>query len=207
MTKKVYKKISLTDVLDSVLHAAGGKPLTIEKILSLLSGKGFPVLIIFLAIPFCLPIQIPGLSTPFGIVIGLLSLRMIIAHKPWLPKTVLSKELSYHSIEKIVNTTKTMALKMQKYFHPRFVVLVENPWLYKLHGIMICYMALILALPLPIPLSNLLAGYAIVFIAIGLVEDDGLMILLGYLMVLFCTLYFFVFIPYGLESLYDLTRK
>lgn len=144
---------------------------------------------------------------PFGIVICLVALRMIFAHKPWLPKPILNKEISNKTIESIVKNAKILALKIQKYIHPRFVFLVENPWLYKLHGLMICLMALILALPLPIPLSNLLAGYAIVLTSLGLVEDDGAIILCGYLMAFICVVYLFIFIPYGLESLYQLTQN
>lgn len=202
---KVYKKTDLTDVLDAVLQQAGGKPMTIKAILLALAGKGHPVIIIFLALPFCLPIQIPGLSTPFGIVISLLALRMVISHQPWLPKKVLEKEVSFNTIETVVGKAKAFTLKAQKFVHPRLIFLVENPLLFKLHGFIICYLGFVLALPLPIPLSNLLAGYPIILIALGIIEDDGYAVILGYIFTLICTIYLFILIPYGLESLYKLT--
>lgn len=206
---KEYKKVPLTEVLDRVLIKAAGKPLRIEDILGVLSGKGYPFIIAFLTLPFCLPIQIPGLSTPFGIVICFLALRMVFSHHRWWPKLLLRKEVSYKSLETIVTKAKSMAQKAQKLVHPRFVFLVENFWLYKLHGIVITLLGLVLALPLPIPLSNLTAGYPIVFICLGLLEDDGLAVMIGYLLTIICVIYLFVVIPYGLESLYhyDLTGK
>jgi hypothetical protein len=41
-----------------------------------------------------------------------------------------------------------------------------------------------------IPLSNMLPGYGILFLAIGMLQHDGMMILLGYLITLLTLLYF-----------------
>jgi len=50
--------------------------------------------------------------------------------------------------------------------------------------------ALLLALPLPIPFTNMIPGWAIFLIALGLMERDGLFILAGHL-VLFISLAYF----------------
>ncbi|MEO6995743.1 MAG: exopolysaccharide biosynthesis protein [Lacunisphaera sp.] len=60
----------------------------------------------------------------------------------------------------------------------------------QLHAIVILISAAILLLPLPIPLSNLLPAWAIFLIASGLLERDGLFIVLGYFAFLVGALYF-----------------
>jgi hypothetical protein len=47
-----------------------------------------------------------------------------------------------------------------------------------------------MSLPLPIPFTNLLPAYTILFLAIGLLESDGLFILFGYAMTTATTIFF-----------------
>jgi hypothetical protein len=47
-----------------------------------------------------------------------------------------------------------------------------------------------MSLPLPIPLTNLVPAYTILFLAIGLLKFDGLFILIGYGMTVATTLFF-----------------
>ena len=48
------------------------------------------------------------------------------------------------------------------------------------NGLVIALLGIFLALPLPIPLSNLTAAWAIFLIAFGLLEDNGIFVLIGY---------------------------
>jgi hypothetical protein len=47
-----------------------------------------------------------------------------------------------------------------------------------------------MSLPLPIPLTNLVPAYTILLLAIGLLEFDGLFILIGYGMTVTTTIFF-----------------
>lgn len=62
----------------------------------------------------------------------------------------------------------------------------------KVNGLAICLLGILLALPLPIPLSNLTAAWSILLIAFGILEDDGLFVIIGYLVALLTVLFFFV---------------
>jgi hypothetical protein len=62
----------------------------------------------------------------------------------------------------------------------------------KMHGLMICILGLLLALPLPIPLSNLTAAWSTFLIALGILEDDGASVLAGYLISLLTIIFFIV---------------
>ena len=156
------------------------KSLSILEILEILSGKGRPIILILLALPFCQPIQLPGLSTPFGIMIGLIGFRLVINRNIWLPKKLLSKTINPLTLQKITTKTLTIIRKSKKWVHPRLNWVCHNPCMKKTNGIMICLLGLVLALPLPIPLSNLTAAWSIFFIELGMLEDDGLFVLIGY---------------------------
>jgi hypothetical protein len=65
--------------------------LSLFEIMGILSGKGRTLLLILLSLPFCQPIQIPGMSTPFGLMIAFIGFRMSFGKNAWLPKKVMSK--------------------------------------------------------------------------------------------------------------------
>jgi len=71
----------LSEDLQHILDHADGEGVTIGKVVEILRGRGLDVLVILLALPFCTPIPLPGLSTPFGLVLMFLGLR--IAFRNW----------------------------------------------------------------------------------------------------------------------------
>lgn len=165
-------------------------PISIGELLHILSGKGRCILILFLTIPFCLPIQIPGLSTPFGIIIALLGLRHSFGNHIWMPKFLLAKTLSPRMLHKITRSALYLTTKIEKLIHPRLLWLSTPPTMRFLNGLLIAFLGLVLALPLPVPLTNLAAAWALFFLAFGVLEDDGLFILISYLITLISTLFF-----------------
>ncbi|MFN0065301.1 MAG: exopolysaccharide biosynthesis protein, partial [Chlamydiales bacterium] len=93
--------------------------LSIKEILDVLSGKGRSLILIFLSLPFCQPIQIPGLSTPFGIVIAFLGLRIAFGKHTWLPKRILLKTISSTTIQKIAQKFLHMMMQIRRVIRPR----------------------------------------------------------------------------------------
>jgi hypothetical protein len=173
----------------------------IRKIFSILSGKGYAALLVILSLPFCFPIQIPGFSTPFGLALAFLGLRISFGKKLWWPKRILDKELGS---EKVVNLSeKTIAIfkKIQKILHPRLPFLTRNTILHRLHGLVVFVLALFLSLPLPIPMTNMLTAVPILCIGLGLLEDDGVMIIIGYCLAIFAISLFAALFWFGKSQL------
>lgn len=191
MTKK-KKFQSLEKGLHLVQERTQQGPLSLEDILHILSGRGRPLLLILLSLPFCQPIQIPGLSTPFGLAIAFIALRTAFGKHVWLPKKLQKKKISPKTISKITNTTLVVIKKIKRFIHPRLDFLCHSRIMEVLNGLTIAILGILLALPLPIPLSNLTAAWSIFIISIGILEDDGLCVLLGYI-VLLLTLTFLFF--------------
>ncbi|MFS8562901.1 MAG: exopolysaccharide biosynthesis protein [Rhabdochlamydiaceae bacterium] len=175
--------------------------LSIGEILEILSGKGRVLILIFLTLPFCQPLQIPGFSTPFGIMIAFIGLRMAFGKRMWLPKTILSKNVSSTAIQKITKKGLQIIKKMRRFMRPRFGWLCDQGPLKIANGILIFFLGILLAIPLPIPFTNLSAGCSIFLISLGALESDELFVLLGYLASLI-TLIFFTFIFFSLKSIF-----
>lgn len=158
----------------------------IGQIFEVLAHKGYPTLLIIFSIPFCMPIQIPGFSTPFGIVLCFIGLRIAFAKHPWWPEWILEKSFSSKSLEKLISKMMKVVQVMQKVLRPRLVVLAKDPILHRLHGLLIFILAILLSLPLPIPMTNMLAALPILALGLGLLEDDGVAIIVGYFLAAIC---------------------
>jgi hypothetical protein len=70
----------------------------------------------------------------------------------------------------------------------------------RVNGAMLAALGIFLALPLPIPLTNVITAWAIFLISLGILEDDGLFIFLGYGL-FFCALIVLILLIIGTKSL------
>lgn len=170
---------------------AKSSSLSIGEILHILSGKGRPLILIFLSLPFCQPLQIPGLSTPFGLAIAFLGLRMAFGKHVWLPKMALSYTITKQTLQKITSKILLLVRKMKRFSHPRLNWLCHSSFMEIINSLTIFILGIFLALPLPIPLTNLTAAWSIFLIALGVLQDDGIFVLVGYV-ASFLTILFFV---------------
>lgn len=177
------------------------KAVSVEEILKILSGKGHVLLLIFLSLPFCQPLQIPGLSTPFGLVIAFFGFRMAFGKDLWLPKRLLSKKLASATVQKISEKCLKLMKKMMRWVHPRLEKMYQHRIMHICNGLLIVLLGIFLALPLPIPLSNVAAGWAIFLVSIGLLEDDGIFILAGYFISLLIIV-FFILLGFSVELIF-----
>lgn len=155
--------------------------ITLQQLMGLLSGKSTCLLLILLAIPFCLPVQIPGVSTPFGVLILFLGIRMIFGKDLWVPEKLLSVSIPSSTLTKIANKTFAVLRKLNRWVKPRLSWLFQISIIDIINGALIGVLGFLLALPLPIPFTNLVAAYSIVTLALAMLEEDGVLLIIGYL--------------------------
>lgn len=156
--------------------------LTLEELKRALRGRGSAMLLVLLALPFCF-VAIPGLSIPFGIAICCIGARMMIGREPWLPRSILHRRLSTARSHQLLTGAIKLARMLESFVRPRFDFLHAGPIMPRVTGLGIVIASLGLMLPLPIPFSNSIPAWAVVLLAIGMMEKDGLCVLLGYLTV------------------------
>lgn len=177
-----------------VSHERG---LTLEELMTALEGKGHAAMITVLSLPFSQPIQIPGLSVPFGIVLFYSGLRIAFAQQPWLPGWLLVKKIPPSTALGLLEGMRKVSRMTEKILHPRWAFLCRRPALHRLHGILIAFLSILLALPLPIPFSNMLAAVPILLLALALLEDDGVFLIAGYLAAIPCMAFFGILFLFG----------
>jgi hypothetical protein len=165
---------------------------TLREVIALLHGRGYVLLVMLLALPFCTPIPLPGLSTPFGLVIALIGVRLALGEKPWLPARLMDTRLPPALFVKIFAVTRKLVSWFERLLQPRLLWLTESPRLLQAHAVPIVICALLLLLPLPIPFSNLVPAWAILLVAAGLLERDGAFIVAGYVATVVAVAFFVI---------------
>jgi hypothetical protein len=128
---------SLERLLEKLLKETEGKDLSLQRIADLLGDTGQAILLVLFSFPFCQPLQIPGFSTPFGIIISLIGIRMTFGGKLWMPQFIGKKKISYHNLEKIVHLTIKAVKKLHFLLAARLDYLVQNPCFHCLNGALI----------------------------------------------------------------------
>ncbi len=196
------KNRDLKKDLVTLLEKSQRQPtISIKEILRVLSGKGRVLILMFLSWPFCQPLQIPGLSTPFGLIIAFVGVRIAFSKRIWLPKTVLLKTIPSATIQKVSQKGLKLLTKIARLIHPRFRWLYGLKIMHICNGLLIVLLGIFLALPLPIPLTNLSAGWAIFLLSIGLLENDGFFLIAGYLVTLL-TIAFFISLAFSIKWIF-----
>jgi hypothetical protein len=150
----------------------------LQDIVVMLQGRTFGLAIVLFCIPNCLPIpNIVGLSAITGIPIIIIGLEMLAGRSQlWLPEILGKKSVPSKRLVVILSRSVPSILKIEKLVHPRLLA-ISNPISRRLLGAVFAILATIMSLP--IPLTNMLPGWAMALMAIGLIERDGIMILMG----------------------------
>jgi hypothetical protein len=189
-------KSKFIEAMDLLQAEAKKGDLSLGQVMQILGDESHPILLMFFALPYMIPISIPGLSTPSGIVIGVLAVNLYFQRPPWMPKKIANKRLSAETVTHISESAEKFWKKMAHWVRERWVFFYDLPVFKFINVSLLILNAVLLSLPLPIPLSNTMPGIAILLCSLGHLEKDGLFIFCSYLWTLL-VIGFFLSIPMG----------
>lgn len=182
---------SLAATLREAIEAIDGETVTLRRLLEIIGEQGLLVLCALLTVPFLLPVSIPGVSTVFGAAIILIAIGVTLNRLPWLPRFLLDRSLETARLLPVLRKGLDIVQRADRYIHRRLGVLVDGAVVNRLNGLAIVFSGVLLMLPLGlIPFSNTLPALAILSMAIGLSQRDGLFVLGGYVMMVLTVIYF-----------------
>lgn len=171
--------VRLGEILKANSTPAG---ITLNQLLEHTQGRGFYLVIILLALPFIVPISIPGVSTVLGLSVSLLSFKLALGTTPRLPGFMGNRKLSPETQRKLIKGSVSFLRFVEKLAQPR-----RTPWMTTraarcFNTLIMTLMGLLLAMPFPPlpPLTNALPCYCIILLAISMMEEDGVTIWFAY---------------------------
>ena len=183
-------KSRFIEAMDALQAEAAHGDIKLRRIFDIMGEEGHSVLLMFLCLPYMQPIPIPGLSTPFGILMALIAIYLFLQRPPWLPKRFENLFISAKIVIKVSEMAERVWRKVSLIIKERWAFFHDN-FVFKFLNLLVFVVnALLLALPLPIPFSNTLPAIAILLCAMGHTEKDGLFIGLSYLMSAACFAFF-----------------
>lgn len=183
------RKLSAT-----LLGVSGSLPagkVSLRDLLELIGEQGMLLMCVFLTLPFLLPVSIPGVSTVFGLAIILIGVGVTFNRVPWLPRRILDRPLSTVLLKQAFEKGAHFVARFERLVRPRWLLLTQSVAVNIVHGLALVLAGVLLMFPLGlVPFSNTLPAVAILFLALGMLERDGLLIAGGYLMNLATIFYF-----------------
>lgn len=159
----------LARVLDAFAH----RDVTLGEIIALMQQRAYNFVLLLIAIPFATPIPLPGLSTPFGLIIAFTGFRIACGMKPWLPDRMMRTTLPAKWLPRMFRAARKLVAWLEKFLRPEMSWLVKPPLFRQIHGGMIMVSGLLLLLPLPIPMTNFFPALAVVLLSCAMLESDG----------------------------------
>ncbi len=178
---------------------------TLAEILNLAGERIFGFLFVILSLPSALPVPAPGYSVPFGILLFVLAVQLIIGNKtPWLPRKMAKHPIKLELAQKFIKAGIPWLQRIEAITRPRFSYICTTLPGRVVIGTAISLMAI--SMMIPIPGTNTLPAMGIFVTGFGLQEDDGAISLAGLVLCLMggiLSISIIAAVVWGGTSLYD----
>lgn len=161
------------------LEAAVAGPMTLGELVSRMRHEGFGLIVVFVCLPFLQPLPLGGLSTVLGPFIALLGVQLARGRSELrLPGWLANRRLEERTVHLLLGAARWFFARAERVARPRWRALARRE---RAAGAGIALSGALLSLPFPIPLSNVICAAPATLLALGVLEEDGLLALLGWL--------------------------
>ncbi len=179
---------AFSEVLDDLARRPGPR-LTLGEIVDAFGERGFGALILIIALVSLFPWP-PGSKAILSVPMILLSLELAFQRdRVWLPGWTLNRSLPRQTFARAVGRIMKPVRFVERLSKPRM------PWLTGevadvVTGLTCVFLAVMLALP--VPFGDLLPCLTLIVLGLGIMQRDGVAILLGAVGTTACVIYLFL---------------
>lgn len=163
-------------IVSELVARLDGDRVSVGDLLGHLEGRALGLILLILSLPICIP-NVPGISTLFGLLLIGPALQMIFGAKSlWMPGFVKKWSFKGEHLRGALKACGAILRKIEVLAKPRMRAMTRRPAMIYA-GVQTLVMALILILPMPG--ANIIPGVAVVLTGLGVLQRDGLFILLS----------------------------
>jgi len=167
---------TISDRLDGLVIEAQGQEVTLDWLLAQLSERAFGLCLLVLALPCCIPF-LYGIPQVVALPLMILSVQMLAGRRaPWLPARLGARTVSAESLAALSRRAGPWLRRIEAVSRPRLSVLTRAPLDRAVGLALVIFSASILV---PLPATNTVPGLAVVIVAMGLLQRDGVLVILG----------------------------
>lgn len=168
--------VRTSDILAELLHQAGRR-LTLADVIRTLKHRSFAFLTVLLGLPNCLPMP-PPIPLICGLLLFFVAIQMAWGQKmPWVPRRIRYKYINKEHARVGLNRAIPLFQRLERWCRPRFAFM-QTDWAIRVIGILLCVLSLTLIVAFPF-IGQIPIGFSICVIGLGLVERDGMAIIVG----------------------------
>jgi hypothetical protein len=165
----------LSDMLQALADDPARERIAVSDMLETMRSRAFGALMLIFAFPNILPTP-PGTAGVLGLPLIFLSAQMMLGLRPWLPGVIARRSIARATFQSLVTRIKPWLLRAERLLKARLQPLAWPVSQRVLGGL--CLIVSI-ALALPVPFANMAPAVALCIIGLGVLERDGVWILLG----------------------------
>lgn len=185
--------------LRSLVRSLPPTGITLSELIHRVGNDGLLILAALLTLVFLIPISIPGVSTVFGAAILLIGISRLLRRELWIPSRLKHKTIGTKKLRPVLRKALPLLHRLERVSRPnRIEWLVAGGPVQRMNDASLILGAVLLMMPFGlIPFSNTFPAVALLFLAIGLLQRDGVCVLLGYISNVLTIVYFGVLIGGG----------
>lgn len=175
---KFLDNTKLSKTLEQLGNKSADGRTQVTELLEEFHENGLILAMIFFSLPVAIPLPYPpGFTTVMGTPLIILSFQMLLGyHKVKLPNKINQYEIKNSIIVMICNKIIPRLRILEKYIKPR-LGFAQSVYCEQLIGLISLLCATAIAIPLP--LTNAIPALSITTMGIGLLNRDGLVIIVG----------------------------
>jgi hypothetical protein len=169
---------SVSAVLRAVIEAAQGETISIREIIEAFGDRAFGFVLILFSLPNCVPAP-PGVAGIVGTPVLIFGIQMLLGyHRPWLPDFIMRRTIAIATFRKLIDVAEPYLRRLEAFCKPRMTWLF-NPLGDRIVGLFAVLVAI--SVLIPFPGTNFPPSIALVIVSIAVMEEDGLLLTIGYL--------------------------
>lgn len=179
------EQLKLTDIIETLDRQVDGDTISLQDIVDTFNSRGFGPVVALPGLIALLPTgAVPGVPSLCGIFIALIAIQLVMGRKsPWLPRRLRERGIEHDRWHRLIQRVRPWTQRIDHLLKPRLQWLTGRTAQRLLALLMVCLGLVMIPLEL-LPFAAALPALAIVVMALGLTAGDGLMMLIGLVVIL-----------------------
>ena len=176
MAAGLHENMAISQRLHLLASDAKGDAVELNWVLSELHERAFGLFLLVLALPCCIPF-LYGIPQIVALPLMFVSVQIVLGRKtPWLPKKLGARTISTEGLHNLARRAEPWLVRIEAFSRPRLSILTHSPADRAVGLALILFSASIMV---PLPGTNTVPGFAVVIVSMGLLQRDGILVILG----------------------------
>lgn len=167
---------TLLQAIEAMAASAPEEGYTLREIFDQLDESAFGAGLFLLALPCCIPF-LYGVPQVVALPMMALAVQMALGHEqPWLPDALGNRKIDRTGLTAMAKGGRKWLGWIENFSKPR-LTMITGPRSERFIGAVLCIFCASILVPLPA--TNTVPGFGVALAAFGLINRDGLLVILG----------------------------